>query len=241
MRSSSPRDGRRHGQRHVRRVRHQLRRAAGRSEGPDLAAARPEPAAGCRSPVRSACSRASSPPCARGGASRCGWRSTDEPPSTTHARPAHLARGEPGGRGVHDGRRTTTRRPLHAAASPSSSSATPRRPPAPPRHRSRDIGQLPAVLRPDGDPAVAGPDAVRQPRCARSRSAAASSPGCRPTRCCSAPEPGLGQIEGFDIDLLHAVSQAIFGDPNRSSYKVITPPSASRPCRTAPSTSWRAT
>jgi polar amino acid transport system substrate-binding protein len=38
-----------------------------------------------------------------------------------------------------------------------------------------------------------------------------------------ARNPLNGQIEGFDIDMLHAVSQAIFGDPNKMiEYKVIT-------------------
>ncbi|ROS77038.1 glutamate ABC transporter substrate-binding protein [Cellulomonas sp. PhB143] len=31
-----------------------------------------------------------------------------------------------------------------------------------------------------------------------------------------------GEIEGFDIDVLHAVSDAIFGDPDRLQFKVIT-------------------
>jgi polar amino acid transport system substrate-binding protein len=30
------------------------------------------------------------------------------------------------------------------------------------------------------------------------------------------------QIEGFDIDMLHAVAKAIFGDPNKIRYRVIT-------------------
>lgn len=34
--------------------------------------------------------------------------------------------------------------------------------------------------------------------------------------------PLSGQIEGFDIDMLHAVSAAIFGDPNRLQFRVIT-------------------
>ena len=37
-----------------------------------------------------------------------------------------------------------------------------------------------------------------------------------------ARNPVTGQIEGFDIDMLHAVSQAIFGDPNKVELKVIT-------------------
>jgi polar amino acid transport system substrate-binding protein len=34
--------------------------------------------------------------------------------------------------------------------------------------------------------------------------------------------PLNGQIEGFDIDMLKAVSKAIFGDPNKIEYRVIT-------------------
>jgi polar amino acid transport system substrate-binding protein len=37
-----------------------------------------------------------------------------------------------------------------------------------------------------------------------------------------ARNPVNGQIEGFDIDRLHAVSQAIFGDPDKIEFKVIT-------------------
>ena len=37
-----------------------------------------------------------------------------------------------------------------------------------------------------------------------------------------ARNPVTNEIEGFDIDMLHAVSQAIFGDPTRSTLKVIT-------------------
>jgi len=34
--------------------------------------------------------------------------------------------------------------------------------------------------------------------------------------------PLSGQLEGFDIDLVRQVAQAIFGDPNRVDYKVVT-------------------
>ncbi|MCW2849165.1 MAG: putative transporter substrate-binding protein [Marmoricola sp.] len=37
-----------------------------------------------------------------------------------------------------------------------------------------------------------------------------------------ARNPISGQIEGFDIDLLHAVSRAIFGDPDKIELRVIT-------------------
>ena len=34
--------------------------------------------------------------------------------------------------------------------------------------------------------------------------------------------PFSGQFEGFDIDMLHAIAKAIFGDPNRIEFKSIT-------------------
>ena len=34
--------------------------------------------------------------------------------------------------------------------------------------------------------------------------------------------PLTGNLEGFDIDLVRQVAQAIFGDPNRVEYKVLT-------------------
>ena len=37
-----------------------------------------------------------------------------------------------------------------------------------------------------------------------------------------ARNPISGKIEGFDIDMLHAVSQAIFGDPDKIELRVIT-------------------
>jgi polar amino acid transport system substrate-binding protein len=37
-----------------------------------------------------------------------------------------------------------------------------------------------------------------------------------------ARDPLSGEIEGFDIDVLHEVSRAIFGDPDRLTFRVIT-------------------
>jgi polar amino acid transport system substrate-binding protein len=37
-----------------------------------------------------------------------------------------------------------------------------------------------------------------------------------------ARDPLTGQIEGFDIDVLHEISRAIFGDPNKLQFRVIT-------------------
>lgn len=35
-------------------------------------------------------------------------------------------------------------------------------------------------------------------------------------------DPITGQVEGFDVDMLHAVSEALFGDPDRIQFKAIT-------------------
>ena len=35
-------------------------------------------------------------------------------------------------------------------------------------------------------------------------------------------DPVTGQVEGFDVDMLHAVSEALFGDPDRIQFKAIT-------------------
>src|SRR6516162_3435004 len=35
-------------------------------------------------------------------------------------------------------------------------------------------------------------------------------------------DPSRGQFEGFDIDMLHAIAQAIFGDPSKIEFKSIT-------------------
>ena len=37
-----------------------------------------------------------------------------------------------------------------------------------------------------------------------------------------ARNPISGKIEGFDIDMLHEISQAIFGDPNKIELRVVT-------------------
>ena len=75
-RSRSPRARARLGQRHLRRVRHQLRGAAGRPERPDRPAARRHRRlAAVRRGARAA-GRRGRGACAPGGASRCGWRST---------------------------------------------------------------------------------------------------------------------------------------------------------------------
>ena len=91
-----------------------------------------------------------------------------------------------------------------------------------PEHRRRD-GELPEVLRPRRRPARAGPrcrparymDKIQE----RGRLIAGVSAD---TLLLGARNPISGKIEGFDIDMLHAVSQAIFGDPNKIELRVIT-------------------
>lgn len=34
--------------------------------------------------------------------------------------------------------------------------------------------------------------------------------------------PTTGQLEGFDIDMVHEIAEAIFGDPNKVQFKVVT-------------------
>jgi polar amino acid transport system substrate-binding protein len=42
------------------------------------------------------------------------------------------------------------------------------------------------------------------------------------TKLFGARNPFTGQIEGFDIDILHEVARAIFGDPDKIEFRVIT-------------------
>ena len=103
-------------------------------------------------------------------------------------------------------------------------------------------GQLPAVLRTPGRPARTRRAAVRQhdgahpqARPPQRRRLGRHAPARR-------PQPGHRQIEGFDIDVLHAVARALFGDPDKIELRVIT--AADRACRssrTAASTSSPAT
>ena len=56
-----------------------------------------------------------------------------------------------------------------------------------------------------------------------------------------ARNPVTGTIEGFDIDVLHAVAKAIFGDPDKVELRVITAADRLPVLRTAASTSSPAT
>jgi len=49
--------------------------------------------------------------------------------------------------------------------------------------------------------------------------------------------PFDGQIEGFDIDVLHQIAQSIFGDPSKIEYRAMTGIERINKIRTAPSTS----
>ena len=82
--------------------------------------------------------------------------------------------------------------------------------------------ELPAVVRPDRHPAGPRSDAVGQLH--------EHDPKARPphrgvsadTLLLGSRNPVSGRIEGFDIDMLHAVSQAIFNDPDKIELRVIT-------------------
>ncbi len=51
--------------------------------------------------------------------------------------------------------------------------------------------------------------------------------------------PFNGQIEGFDIDMIKAVAQAIFGNPNQVTTRRSRTHCGRRTSRTAPWISWR--
>jgi len=51
--------------------------------------------------------------------------------------------------------------------------------------------------------------------------------------------PFNGQIEGFDIDMIKAVAQAIFGNPDKVVYRRSRIPCGNRTSNPAPWTSWR--
>ena len=113
--------------------------------------------------------------------------------------------------------------PLHTPSSPAapSASATPTPSPAP---SGTDVATAncvqsyapPAVMpEPGRMPAGSTMDTIRK----RGRLIAGVSAD---TLLLGARNPVSGRIEGFDIDVLRGVSQAIFGDPNKVELKVIT-------------------
>ena len=113
--------------------------------------------------------------------------------------------------------------PLHTPSSPAapSASATPTPSPAP---SGTDVATAnclrsyapPAVMpEPGRMPAGSTMDTIRK----RGRLIAGVSAD---TLLLGARNPVSGRIEGFDIDVLRGLSQAIFGDPNKVELKVIT-------------------
>ena len=175
-------------------------------------------AAGCPSLAHSGWWRGSSRPCSRGGACRSAWRSTGDP-ATRHHRPgdtrSHLLM-------AARARQPATTRPHRvptASAEPQPRCAGPRHAPA-----GTDIttanclrsyapdGALPA---PRSMPAGSYMSKIQR----RGRLIAGVSAD---TLLLGARNPVSGKIEGFDIDLLHAVSQAIFGDPDKIELRVVT-------------------
>lgn len=120
--------------------------------------------------------------------------------------------------GVYDPTPLYTPSPTAASPSPSAT-ATPS--PAP---SGTDVATTnclqsyapPAVMPTPGDmPAGSYMDTIRK----RGRLIAGVSAD---TLLLGARNPVSGRIEGFDIDMLRGISQAIFGDPNKVELKVIT-------------------
>lgn len=75
-----------------------------------------------------------------------------------------------------------------------------------------------ASLRPSGPPRVTPGSFMAEIR-ARGYLIAGVDPG---TYHFGFFDPGNGQFEGFDIDMLHAIAEAIFGDPSKIKFKSIT-------------------
>jgi polar amino acid transport system substrate-binding protein len=102
------------------------------------------------------------------------------------------------------------------SSTPTSSAATTTAPPA-------SCGNPLASLPPNGpNPAPGAPmpaNSYMQTIQKRGRLIAGVSAD---TLLLSARNPLNGQIEGFDVDMLKAVSKAIFDDPNKIEYRVIT-------------------
>ena len=182
--------------------------------------ASPRPTAGSPWPARSGCSSACWPPRARGGASPSGWRSTGDPPP---ARRPRRRRPRPGHRGrlrvrllrTHPGRRHATDRRAHPH----------------PRHGDPRPGGTGAAVTAANCLQSYAPQ-VRCPAPARCRPAARWRRSARSGHLVAgvsadslllgARNPITGRIEGFDIDVLRAVAQAIFGDPDKVELRVIT-------------------
>jgi polar amino acid transport system substrate-binding protein len=75
-----------------------------------------------------------------------------------------------------------------------------------------------ASLRPTGPPRVTPGSFMSKVR-ARGYLVAGVDPG---TYHFGFFDPSRGQFEGFDIDMLHAIAKAIFGNPNKIEFKSIT-------------------
>jgi polar amino acid transport system substrate-binding protein len=98
--------------------------------------------------------------------------------------------------------------PVKPSSTPTASATT----------KAPDCGNPVASFKPDGpNPEVSGPhmDAIKK----RGRLIAGVSAD---TMLLGARNPLSGKIEGFDIEMLRAVSKAIFDDPDKIEFKVIT-------------------
>ncbi|HYN66291.1 MAG TPA: transporter substrate-binding domain-containing protein [Ornithinibacter sp.] len=114
--------------------------------------------------------------------------------------------------------------PLHTPSTPAapSPSATPTPSPAPSSTDVVSANCLKSYAPPATMPAPDGPmpaGSTMEKIKKRGRLVAGVSAD---TLLLGARNPVSGRIEGFDIDMLRGVSQAIFGDPNKVELKVIT-------------------
>ena len=182
---------------------------------------------------------------APGGASRCGWRSTDEPPPTAHARRPRRGGREPGRRGLHDGRRLRPDTPVHpvrvavTVAVAAARTATPS--PAPSGTDVATTNCLQSYAPPATLP-TPGPDAVGQLH--------EHDPGARPPHrgrlgrhaAARRPQPGLGARSRASTSTCCARSPRPSSAPRQDrAAGHHRGPARCQPSRTAASTSSRAT
>ncbi len=157
---------------------------------------------------------------APGGASPSGWRSTGDAPP---ARRPRRRRPRPGHRGrlrvrrlrTHPGRRRATQprptaNPGTATPAPAATGAA-----VTAANCLQSYAPQGALPGPGALPAGSTMAKIRK----RGRLIAGVSAD---TLLLGARNPVTGQIEGFDIDVLQAVAEAIFGDPDKVELRVIT-------------------
>jgi polar amino acid transport system substrate-binding protein len=109
-------------------------------------------------------------------------------------------------------------RPVHAAAADVSQATATTAQPSTPTAPPSTCNPKASSLRPSGPPSVPAGSFMARIR-ARGYLIAGVD---QSTYHFGFLNPLNGQIEGFDIDMIHAVAKAIFGDPNKVVFKAIT-------------------